>query len=804
MPTHSNYLPELLAPAGTKEALLAALGAGADAVYLGLDAFNARSNAANFILDSLREACDTAHAMGARIYLTANVVILPHEMQEVVSLIDEAWSRGIDAVIIQDLGLIRVVAETLPHVRIHASTQMNIHGAETIRALARYGVARVTLARETSLREIATLVAVAKELGMEVESFGHGAICVSYSGQCLLSSLIGRRSANRGQCAQPCRLAYELVDKDGEVIATEGAHLLSTKDLASIGVLDDLVKTGVASIKIEGRMKSADYVSSVISVYRRALDEHRVDDLQDAHAELAEGFSRGFTTAYLTGERGNAMMGYERPNNRGTSVGRIVGFEAHAAIVEFTKEVVSGDTLEVWTGKGRFTHDLVEAYVDGEFIETVAPKQKAHIVFTQRSQVGDRVFRVRSANLSTRTLDSIQIAEEYKVPLDFRVEILKGKPLSITVTDPQGVSGTATGDIVEPARTRALSREDAEQHINRLGGTHISMNSCEMALDDNVGLGFSALHRVRREAIEIYKNNKYFGGVARKATKPFLPALRKVKHKGGDDGRLGQHIDIIAVTESFGGAKAGLNAGAHEAHVAAYNLRDAEPQRGVVPVLPRVAHDNEIDEYLGIAERFGGAVCSTLGQLKSCQDRSIPAQAHWSLNATNAYTVAALASLGATRVWLSPELSGRQIAEIAMYSVVPVGIAVAGLAEVMTTEHCVLMAMGPCAQNCESCKRRTSPVALRDRKDYHFRVITDVTGRSHIYNSVPLDLTDTFDEIASAGVGAVRLDLETALTSSVSGEVARVRQALTETVAGRTIDRVDPNFTRGHFFRGIV
>lgn len=804
MSKHSSYLPELLAPAGTKEALLAALGAGADAVYLGLETFNARSNAANFTLETLAESCDLAHAMGARIYLTANVVILPHEMEEVVTLIDEAWGCGVDAVIIQDLGLIRVISESLPHVRIHASTQMNLHSAESIRVLARYGVKRVTLSRETSLREIATLVAAAKELDMEVESFGHGAICVSYSGQCLLSSLIGRRSANRGQCAQPCRLTYELVDAKGEVIESEGSHLLSPKDLASIGVLDDLVKTGVNSIKIEGRMKSADYVASVVSVYRRALDEHRVDDLEDAHAELAEGFSRGFSTAYLTGERGSAMMSYERPNNRGVAVGRIIGFDASAALVEFTKEVVVGDRLEVYTGTGRFNQDLKEVYIDDEPVDTVKPKDVAHVVFTKRSQIGDRVFRIRSANLSTRTLDAIQIAEEYKLPLDFKAEIVEGKPLSVTVTDKEGVSATATGDVVEPARTRPLTAEDTEAHIDRLGGTHVSMNSFDLTLGENVGLGFSALHRARREAVVAYKQAKFFDGQERKAVHPYLPELYKAKRRGSGDSRAGKHIDIVAVTETIGGAKAGINAGAHEVHMMAYNLLDTEAVPGVVVVLPRVAHDNEIDEYLGVAERFGSAVCSTLGQLKACQERSIPAQAHWSLNATNAYTVTALADLGATRVWLSPELSGRQIADIAGFSPVPVGISVAGLAEVMVTEHCVLMAMGPCGLNCDSCKRRLAPVALRDRKDYHFRVMTDVTGRSHIYNSIPLDLTDTFAEIIEAGVGAVRLDLETALASSVSGEVARVRQTLTETVAGRSVDRVDPNFTRGHFFRGLL
>ena len=799
--TQKSKRPELLAPAGTMDSLLAALGAGADAVYLGLDVLNARSNAGNFSLDTLPQACAYAHAHNARVYLTVNVVILPHEMQQAVELIEDAWECGIDAVIIQDLGLIKVLSDVMPQVAIHASTQMNIHSAESVRALARYGVKRVTLARETSMREIETLVAVGAECGIEIESFVHGAICVCYSGQCFLSSFIGRRSANRGQCAQPCRLPYELVDKYDEVQEAPGKHLLSPKDLAGIEKIGEFINAGVASLKIEGRMKSPSYVAAVVSVYRHALDnDGQMGDVQEAYDQLSEAFSRGFTTAYLDNRRDNDIMSYTRPNNRGTLVGRISGFEGADALIAFEKDISSQDTIEVWTNKGRFAQEVGSLFVEDSEQDHCPAGKQALVYLSSRASVGDRVFRVRSSELSNQAVAAIEEARARTIDLDFDVAIHKDAPLSLTVRDDQGFSGSAQGPVVEAARTKALTRDDAVEHINRLGNTLFKMRSISMELDEGVGLGFSALHNVRRDALADYEKNRFYHGEARVAERPYLPPLKKKKKS-----QLGeQHVDVVAVTESLGGAKAALNAGASYACVAAYNLANEEPLDGIWPILPRVAHDSEIDTYIGIAERFGRAQCSTLGQLKACAYRKIPAQAHWSLNATNAYTVNAIAEMGAQFVWLSPELSGKQIASIARQSSVPVGIAVAGLTEVMVTEHCILMSMGPCAQNCVDCTRRKEVLALRDRKDYHFRVMTDVTGRSHIFNSVPLDLTDALEEIIDAGVGGIRLDLETALTSSVSHEVAVVRGALTDTLAGREVPKVDTSLTRGHFYRGVV
>ena len=258
-------MTELLAPAGNEECLHAAVCAGADAVYLGLDEFNARRNAGNFTIESLKEACDYAHLRGVAVYVTLNVEILPSEIDRALACAREAYEAGADAFIVQDVGLACELRRTLPAAELHASTQMNIHNAAGIALAAHLGMRRVTLARELSIAEIAELSALAGEFGMEIECFAHGALCICYSGQCLMSSMIGGRSANRGLCAQACRLPYELHRADrADALPAEGEHLLSPRDLCTIGLLDRLVCAGVASLKIEGRMKSADYVHEVV------------------------------------------------------------------------------------------------------------------------------------------------------------------------------------------------------------------------------------------------------------------------------------------------------------------------------------------------------------------------------------------------------------------------------------------------------------------------------------------------------------------------------------------------------------
>ncbi len=797
-----HHRPELLAPAGGPESLRAAVNNGADAVYLGVDRLNARRGAENFTLDTLAEATRYAHLRGTRVYLTTNVVVRPSEMADAVDLVDEAWACGVDAIIVQDLGLAGVVARELPHVRLHASTQINAHNALTVAELARLGFSRVTLAREVSIPEIAGIVSASP---IEVETFVHGALCFCYSGQCLLSSAVGGRSANRGMCAQPCRLPYELLDDKGRVLQAPGRYLLSPKDLAGITVLPRLLEAGVSVLKIEGRMKSPEYVAVVTGVYRAALDRALADpegfEVTEAEADaLAEAFSRGFTTGYLDGIRDERLMGFDRPNNRGIAVGRVVTAGGSRAAVAFDKTVEVGDTLEFWTRRGRFGQRIAGLEVDGAERPVAVAGSRAAIRVDKPVAQGDRVFRVASAalvNAARRTFVSEDAGR--LVPARVSVRALEGEPLEIAV-EASGCTGTATGPTLEAARTKPLTAADITEHVGRLGGTPFSAESWDIELGPGVGAGFSVLHRVRREAVEALERAMLADRTSRSRTTPALPPTT------GRRRDRGEMPDLVVWTTRLATAKACLAAGAHRAIVPAWALSaEGDLPAGVSVELPRVVKDSEVACALDDVAGARPAVVGNLGLVRPVADGGSEVWAHWGLNAVNAYTVAELRGIGAAGVWLSPEVSGREASAIAHEAAVPVGIAVLGRQEVMVSEHCVISSSGFCSQACGTCKRRERWYALRDRKGYGFPVISDAAGRSHIFNAVPLDLTRALPEIVAAGIAAVRLDFTVEHLQVAQRLTRQVREALEAAVGGRpaaTDSLLDPS-TAGHFFRGV-
>jgi putative protease len=788
-------------------ALRAAVGAGADAVYLGLDAFNARKGAENFTLETLGAALRFAHLRGVRVYLTMNVVILPDEIGAALRMVEDAWALGVDAVIVQDLGLLSLVRRLLPDVRVHASTQLNAHSSASVEALCGLGAVRVTLAREMSFQQIASAAAAASSASAQVETFAHGALCMCYSGQCLMSSLIGGRSANRGECAQPCRLPYELVDEAGAVLADVGAHLLSPKDLASIQVLPSLVASGTSALKIEGRMKNPEYVALVTGVYRAALDRAVMDpedyEVRDGETSvLEEAFTRGFTEGYLIGERGNEMMSYTRPNNRGVLVGRVATSKARtagepSASIELLTAVDADDTIEVWTSRGRFAQRLGDMAVGDKPQRSAPAGARVDVRFDEPVGVGDRVFRVRNAALSDAAHRVFDDPQGAPIALAFHVRVVQGEPLLVEVEDPAGRRGSGEGAVVEAARTVSVSAADVSEHVGRLGGTPYTAASWDIELSPGAGIAFSALHAARRAAVEDYERESLAPWSGRVATHPDVP-LSPVRRRAEGTARL-----VVAAAD-IATATACLEAGADEAHVPAWALdpRAPSPDR-IVGVSGRICHDADMVAMHEPLIRDGRAVAGTLGSIRLLAEKGVGLQAHWGLNATNEHAVAQLAEMGCTFAWLSPELRIEQVAAIAVRSRIGVGVAVAGRQEMMVTEHCILMAQGDCARQCPKCSRRKATGYLKDRRGYLFPVTTDPLGRSHVYNSVPLDVSHALGDILAAGVSAVRVDVESDSKSEALDRVRRVRAALNRALAGKPIEK-QRETTSGHFFKGLL
>jgi U32 family peptidase len=395
---------ELLAPAGSWEALEAAVNAGADAVYMGGKAFGARQYASNFDREEMTRAVYFAHMHRVRLYITVNTLVDDSELKELADYLLFLNNVGVDGIIVQDLGVIRLARKIVPELPLHASTQMTVTNSGGVEFAVQAGLERTVLARELSLKEIKA----ACDVGTEIETFIHGALCVCYSGQCLMSSLIGGRSGNRGRCAQPCRLPYKLVNKAGEDMLAgkdAGQYLLSPKDMNTLSILPQLIETGVISYKIEGRMKRPEYVAVVVDAYRRAIDTYLTGDYQvpqQDFANIEQIFNRDFTTAYLTERPGKKMMSDRRPNNRGVLIGRVAKLDKakNKAVVKLEKELHLGDGLEFWVSVGgRVGTTVTEMRKNGQEASVGYPGDQVMIDVPNGVRLNDRVFRTLDSAL---------------------------------------------------------------------------------------------------------------------------------------------------------------------------------------------------------------------------------------------------------------------------------------------------------------------------------------------------------------------------------------------------------------------
>lgn len=453
-------LPELLAPAGGLDQMLAAIAAGADAIYAGLDGFNARVSAHGFSDDEFARGCAVAHAHGVRVYVTLNVFVFDDEFADAVALGAHARALGADALIVADAGLACALRAAIPGVEIHLSTQAGAHSEGAVQLAAKeLGVERVTTARELSVAEIETLCAT----GVPIEVFCHGAICIGYSGACGFSALRRGRSAMRGDCTQPCRLSYDLVDEAGQsVVAVEGDRLLCPRDYLGIAHLPELVAAGVASLKIEGRMKNPDYVFNVVRVWRRALDMLR-DGTWDADAvpalerELGRSFNRGFTDAYLRGRSGTELMSFERAINQGVRVGHLVAVGHEEVTVELDAAVAAGDTLEIRFYPGADARP----YVPKRWPQVPCPVDAAAgeriVVHCKRKvDAGCEVYLIRSAGVLGQTatvLERMRVEADAVAPAEQSVEVLPFEGVLADGDVPTELAGPA-----EPAKHEAFAR----------------------------------------------------------------------------------------------------------------------------------------------------------------------------------------------------------------------------------------------------------------------------------------------------------------------------------------------------------
>ncbi len=481
------------------------LAAGADAVYFGLERWSARAFAGNFAGEAIVEAVETAHLYDARAYLALNTLLKDEEVGPALAALEAPYLAGLDALIVADLGFAVRVREEFPGLPLHASTQTGTHSSTQLAALAQLGFARAVLARELSLEEIAAL----DVHGLELEAFVHGALCYGYSGDCLLSSMVGGRSGNRGRCSQSCRLRYTLRRtgdlSGGSATGEEDAatRVMSTSDLAAIEVLPRLVAAGVTSLKIEGRMKDPAYVGVTTAVYREALDAALADAdgyvvRPEWRASLEQSFSRSFTTAHLEGRHHEVRSG-GRGGHRGVLVGRVARIEEADGTVEvrLSQPVSAGDVVYLYTPWGQSEPVRVEQGGDDRLVLRVR----------ERVAVKDRLFRLAAADVGKLAQDLTSGRLTLRpVPLHMRLEGAEGAPATLTATLEQPVPGVptvtaSTDQPLAPARTAALTADKARDALAALGGTPYSLSGFEFAVAEGLFLGVGDLKGLRRRAV---------------------------------------------------------------------------------------------------------------------------------------------------------------------------------------------------------------------------------------------------------------------------------------------------------------
>lgn len=815
--------PELLAPAGGPEPFYAALAAGADAIYCGMGSFNARRKANNFTDEAFQAACRAAHLAGSRVYVTVNVVIKDEEMREALALIDRCWQLGADAFIIQDWGLFFEVRRLMPEVETHISTQANIHDARGAAWCKAAGADRVTLSRELSVDEIAH---IHDAVDIELEVFSHGAICFCYSGICLLSSFTSRgRSANRGMCAQPCRLPYELIDESGRSWPAAGRErALCPRDTCTVDMLPRLLDAGAHALKLEGRMKAPDYVHSIVSAYRAQLDDvlaRRPISSQVAEAryrQLKRCFNRDFTTEYQQGRSGDEMMSYERSNNRGQIVGEVLGSRP----LGNTRGLKPDDRRRraAWTrlrldepvGKG----DLLELRHDDEFdqfLTCLAPEDTAagSIIECRTARAMPAGARVRLIR-SQAALDAAEAALKRPVarkrPVDVRVIARLGQPFTVELrcVDDDAVLGRAEGFIVEAARTRAVCADDLIGHVGRMGSSPFEATSFDIQLDEGCGMGFSAVHRVRAAACEALERAILAPYESRAPHVPAAPAERRAEPHAVE----ATVPEICALVTSREAARLARDAGAARIYMAVDDLLAAgvSPQdiarEKIIPVLDEVSREvdhERLDHWLAsgapaavgtISELSLGAESGSLVELRSC----IPVH--------NVACMQALGERGANGIWLSPELTLAEIERIAPHrGSLTLGLTVLGAPRVMTSEHCILQVAGACIHDCSRCRLRTRDFKLKNIDGRMLPVRTGLNGRSHLYDGVTLDATPQIPALLAAGVTRFLVDGTLVDNDELLRRVTRAKRALDAALAGRTPDKRLAGSSSGCLFQGV-
>ena len=801
---------ELLAPVGSFDALKAAVQNGANAVYLGGKDFSARASANNFDREELIEAVKYAHIRDVRVFVTTNTLIKQDEIEDFVEYAKFLYDIDVDALIMQDIGVAMLIHDLLPDFELHASTQMVAHSLEDVQYLESIGFKRVVLARELTVDEIKY---ICDNTNVDIEIFVHGALCVCYSGGCLMSSMIGNRSGNRGRCAQPCRQKYTMIDiSTGEEIHSNGEYLLSTKDLNTIEDVDKIIETGVLSLKIEGRMKKPEYVATVINSYRNAIDEYQATKKVNISTETMEDlytiFNRKFTKGLILGEVGEDVMNSNVPNNQGLYVGKVVDYNKKAKRLKIKLEgtLKKGDGINLGGGTiGRIIKgkEIAQIGYKGETIE---------LDFIGEARKNQPVFKTSDTNLIDKAQKTYTQDKEFaKSLIDAEITIKLGEYPELKLIDKNNNSVTVKGDkLVEKALKVALGEEKIETQIKKLGNTPYELDDLKINLDEGVSMPISLINQMRREAIELLDEARIpVKGRAYKDSKiKYSP--KKYAKDTNSNSKIRVKINNIEALKSIINLDIDMIYYEDVSTLEQAMAMATANNKKLIYSAPRIVRNKEYKRLEKSNEYCKENVqISALGQVKYYKENSenVSFDVDYYLNPFNSETINHYKKEGATTVCISQELNIHEIKETTKYTDMEIETVAYGYIPMMLSEYCP---MGVVARSCKKDKRcatcKESKYVLRDFKGEEYRISQDLFCRSTIYNSIANCLINNLDELLDAGINVFRLDF----THESPELISKITKAFINTVNNDLYVDVDDQeifdnmeTTLGHLYKGV-
>jgi U32 family peptidase len=750
---------ELLAPSGSKESLIGAINAGANAIYLAGKRFGARAYAANFEEDEIKSLIRYAHLRGVFVYVAINTLIFNDEVDDLLAYTDFLVNQDVDAFIVADLGMISLLTKRYPNTEIHASTQVNTHNINQVKFLKELGVKRIVLARETSIDVIKQ---IKKNIDIEIEVFVHGALCVCYSGNCLMSSMIGGRSGNRGECAQPCRLPYKLYK--GPQLISDESYLLSTKDLMTLEYVDQLIDAGVDSFKIEGRMRKPEYVIQSVLSYKKAIEayqERKVIQLSNEIFKLKKVFNREYTKGYILNEKPNDINNSYRPNHLGVELGTVIDYKDNKAIISLV------DTLEINDGYRIIgTKDygnIVSRIIKGDvLVKKAFPNEIIKLDVSEKIEIGSKILKTLDANLESSL--SIFLDENYKtISLKGEVNAYIGNFLKLDIKDFNYSISLQSEKVLEKASNVAVNKEQITDQISKLGNTPFYFEELIVNTDNECFIPIKLMNELRRQAIDEIK------------------ALREINRRDHQ---------IVQTKETFKDSKP--TPFELTVKVTTKEQYDAVAQAGIETIyyediLDIKSQNRHTFKVLKRIQQKGNhlinepSVVHEVGSLLSNPSQH-PMITGEFFNVTNIYTANLLFQHHALRVTLSPELSKVRVKEFIdifrrKLNYHPnLELVVYGRVDLMISKYCPIAKTYKTKQDCHLCE--LNQYYLEDRMKSKFPLINDGNCNIRILNHKPHHLIEYVLDIKESGIEKIRLDFTTERKDEVLDVINQFKKAM--------------------------